>query len=518
MLNDWLNRSICRKALVATLTATMTVVIVFEIYAQWSMREMRLDLLHQKAEKTADVHAVAMSGLLFNHDTDGTAALAKALSNDPDVVRVSIIDTEGAIVTDLETDRVWVASLLTVRRPITYYFRGKEQVVGNLIISISDAAARRDISHHMLAGFSSMIFILITLSTVIIWSSRQITTPLRIIATDLLRLANGAEGVRIEGMERADEIGDIAQAADVFSRHAAAIDTMNRHLKAAKAVTEQAVSASQNKTTFLAHMAHDLRTPLNAIIGFSETMMFNIFGPLGHSRYDQYAGLIHKSGKHLLDLINDILDLSSVEAGAVQIELETVRLDEVFAECLSYAKEFAKTLNKNLNFSHFCVCAEMPSVIADRKRLKQVLLNLLSNAIKYNSEGGSVTVDCQKTSDGMLRISIADAGPGIPRHKQSSLFEPFNRLGMETGKIQGTGLGLTITKKLVELMGGSIGVESDEGKGSNFWFDLPLPDAESTETASIPHENKHENARCALPPASPSPCIKSLQKFDLYPI
>jgi hemerythrin-like metal-binding protein len=173
-------------------------------------------------------------------------------------------------------------------------------------------------------------------------------------------------------------------------------------------------------------------------------------------------------------LINDILDLSTVESGKVYLSKETVALKEVFDECLANSHEYSNRLGKNISFKTSCDFAELPLIHADRTRLKQVLFNLLSNAAKYNHEDGSVVLGCLLTSDGMIRINVTDTGLGILENRQDSIFEPFNRMGAETTDIEGTGLGLTITKQLVEMMDGRIGFESETGKGSTFWIELPL--------------------------------------------
>ena len=220
--------------------------------------------------------------------------------------------------------------------------------------------------------------------------------------------------------------------------------------------------ASSSKSRFLAHMSHELRTPLNAIIGFSDTMKGQMFGELS-PRYLEYAGLINDSGKHLHDLINDVLDLSRVEAGKHEIYEEEVDLAATIDGCLNMVSERARAGGVKL-----LVTAAPPAVTlrADARATKQVLLNLLTNAIKYTCAGGSIMASWAETASG-LAISIADTGTGISEHALTRIFEPFQRGdSMIANKTEGTGLGLAISRKLMELHGGALTLTSKPGVGT----------------------------------------------------
>lgn len=229
--------------------------------------------------------------------------------------------------------------------------------------------------------------------------------------------------------------------------------------------------ASRAKTQFLSSMSHELRTPMNAILGFGQILKLNSEEPLS-IKQQRYVDYILSSGQLLLELINDVLDLARIESGKLNISMTEVDLKEVFEECLflvdAQAKERGLSIRNNLH--------EACYIKADATRIKQVMLNLLSNAIKYNREGGTVTLTMRHTSENMVRISVIDTGTGFPDDARLRLFEPFERLGMETSGIQGTGVGLTITRQLVEAMGGHIGCESEVGEGSEFWVELVVAD------------------------------------------
>lgn len=231
----------------------------------------------------------------------------------------------------------------------------------------------------------------------------------------------------------------------------------------AKAAAEKANYA---KSDFLSNMSHELRSPLNAILGFAQLMESDSTA-LTPAQRDSTTHIL-QAGWYLLDLINEILDLALIESGKMLLSQESMSLDEVLLDCQSMIDPQAKSHGITMQFCHF---DQDCFIHADRTRVKQVFINLLSNAIKYNRRGGSVRIDCDVRSDERVRISVTDTGAGLPPEKLAQLFQPFNRLGQESGGEQGTGIGLVMTKRLVELMGGVIGVESTIGQGSVFWVE-----------------------------------------------
>jgi PAS domain S-box-containing protein len=255
----------------------------------------------------------------------------------------------------------------------------------------------------------------------------------------------------------------------------------NTELEASKTAAEKANLA---KSDFLSHMSHELRTPLNAILGFAQLLETGTPSPTPVQviRLNQ----ILKAGWYLLDLINEILDLALIESGKSSMSMEPVSLSVVLFECHAMFKPQAKENGIHLNF---LLLDSTWFVHADQTKLKQVIANLLSNAIKYNSDNGTVEVKCSENTAGRLRISVKDSGAGLSAEKLAHLFQPFNRLGQEIGVKEGTGIGLAVSKKLVEMMGGTIGVESTVGVGSEFWIELDRDDAsQPAAEASLPEE------------------------------
>jgi signal transduction histidine kinase/CheY-like chemotaxis protein len=262
--------------------------------------------------------------------------------------------------------------------------------------------------------------------------------------------------------------------AEIYQR-AAEVREANRRLEATNQellrAKEEAERGSRFKDQFLSTMSHELRTPLNAVLGFSDLLADESYGPL-NDRQRRYVEHIHTGGKHLLTLISDILDLSKIEAGRMELTNEILRVETIFGEVLSVMRPLADKKSQSLSKN------SKPGLMvrADSVRFKQVLMNLLGNAIKFTPKGGSIELGAH-LAGGRVRVEVRDNGPGIPPAEQQRIFEAFYRLRESGKKTEGTGLGLAITHRLVELHGGELTLDSELGKGSCFYFSLPVATA-----------------------------------------
>ncbi|MDH3335309.1 MAG: response regulator [Rhodospirillaceae bacterium] len=243
-------------------------------------------------------------------------------------------------------------------------------------------------------------------------------------------------------------------------------------------------TANKAKSDFLASMSHEFRTPMNAILGFGQMLTYNKASPLDPTQ-QEYVDIILRSGEHLLDLINDTLDLAKIEAGMAEIKLEPVNTSKLIDECIDLVSPLAK--NRGISINTNTKETQSAQVLADETRLKQVLINLFSNGIKYNNENGKLDISIKQTGNDWVRIDVTDTGNGIAEENMEKVFVAFERLEAENSEVEGTGVGLAVTKELVERMGGTIGLESTVGKGSTFWIELP---ADASKSPAKTGENK----------------------------
>jgi signal transduction histidine kinase/CheY-like chemotaxis protein len=254
----------------------------------------------------------------------------------------------------------------------------------------------------------------------------------------------------------------------LIRRRRYALGLVEDRTAALRSAQQAAEAANMAKSEFLSRMSHELRTPLNAVLGFGQLLELD---DLTEAQRES-VGHILKGGRHLLDLINEVLDISHIEAGRLSLSPEPVLVSELLTDVLRLIAPLAAERSVNLLGSPGGACDVY--VFADRQRIKQILLNLLSNGIKYNRPRGSVAVSCAQSPEHKLRIKVTDTGPGISTEDLDRLFMPFERLGAESTDVEGTGIGLALSRRLAEAMGGTIDVDSTHGRGSTFWVELPV--------------------------------------------
>ncbi|HZU19929.1 MAG TPA: HAMP domain-containing sensor histidine kinase [Gaiellaceae bacterium] len=300
-------------------------------------------------------------------------------------------------------------------------------------------------------GAASVVLAL-ALGLLLAWS---LIAPIQRTEARLAEIAAGDFSGRLDVPNR-DELGSLS----------ANVNRMNDELRR---VYSELETASRHKSEFLANMSHELRTPLNAIIGFSQVMKQRLFGDI-NAKQEEYLDDILSSGNHLLALINDVLDLSKVEAGQVELEVAPFSLHEVVERGVVMVRERAAKNAVRISVEQ---APELDVVRGDERRVRQILFNLLSNAVKFTPSGGTVVVTTAARG-GEALVTVADTGPGIAPEDQERIFEEFQQTGVGAQQREGTGLGLALSKRLVELHGGRIWVESELGRGSRFTFTLPI--------------------------------------------
>jgi signal transduction histidine kinase len=298
-------------------------------------------------------------------------------------------------------------------------------------------------------------------------TTRRPITPVHVELFNLLcqQLATALEEARLYAEARARE-------QEVGARNRELTEALVQNERLVRELGDKSAQlevASRHKSEFLTNMSHELRTPLNAVIGFADILLERMFGEL-NDKQEEYLRDILDSGRHLLSLINDILDLSKIEAGRMELELTTFDLPTAIDNALTLVRERAGRRGIAL---HQTIDERLGQIKGDERKIKQVLLNLLSNAIKFTPEGGRIEVRAAP-GDGLVEVSVRDTGVGIAPAEQEAVFEEFRQVGSSAAKHEGTGLGLALCRKFVELHGGRIWVESEVGRGATFTFRLPV--------------------------------------------
>jgi signal transduction histidine kinase len=274
-----------------------------------------------------------------------------------------------------------------------------------------------------------------------------------------------------------DELGDLT---DGFNRMLAAVQARDENLRNAH---REAELANRVKSEFLANMSHELRTPLNAIIGFSEILATEMMGPIGTAVYRDYANDIHNSGKHLLEIINDILEISRVEAGKLSLREANLDVAEVVGRTVRLVRDRAAVAKLQLAVD---VAQGLPPLYADERLLKQSLLNLLTNAVKFSRAGGAIVVAVERDKEGGMVFAVRDSGIGIEAHNLDKVFRPFYQVDSSLARTQeGLGLGLPLVKSFVELHGGRVSIESEFGRGTIARLHFPAHRCRSGEASSL---------------------------------
>jgi signal transduction histidine kinase len=378
-------------------------------------------------------------------------------------IRLSIIAALAAGKPSPVSDRAWLAMSKA----------GLDHVlaVAHTAVDIAAAHAASDTEVARRLYFASLLGVVLFVGFgvfAIVFVARQVVEPMEEITQTMRMVAAGDLGVGVPFQDRGDEIGDLARALGVFKANAIEKKQIEIELIKSK---ETAESSNRAKSQFLANMSHELRTPLNAVIGFAEMMSAETFGPLGSPRYQEYANAIRGSGAHLLALINDILDLSRLDAGQSDLIDEALDVEEISETVLTMVAGQAKAANIEVSSN---IAPNLPLLKADRRRVKQVLINLLANAIKFTPAGGKVSLSAAEAKDGGLVLAVADTGIGIAKEDIPKALERFGQVDSKLSRrYEGAGLGLPLAKQLMELHGGTLVLESELNVGTTVSVTFP---------------------------------------------
>ncbi len=436
-------------------------ILFFSVFIPRADESSRRILERHTQGKLAITAEVLIPLLIQNQYADIHEGLDVLLETNPEWVAIELRDEAGNLIYPLSAPVVPPGEeYLTLTHGLN--IRGERPAT---LVLTSDLGgpltALRDQNLELFELFVGGLFF--GLAAIVILLDRFVRRPAKRLSRAAEHLARGNYGVSLPD-PTGDEIGGLASS---FKTMRDAIRDNEAALRASK---KEADKANQAKSEFLSSMSHELRTPLNAILGFGQMLELNPKEPLTKTQIS-CVDHINAGGRHLLELINEILDLATIEAGKLKLSIEDVCATSVLDECLSLVHTTAGERGIEVVVGEGF--ATKPAIRADYTRFRQALLNLMSNAVKYNREKGTISVDCHEKPGGMLLISVTDTGKGIPDSMLGKLFEPFSRLEKEDTEIEGTGIGLTITKQLIEKMGGHIGVDSKLGKGSTFWIELP---------------------------------------------
>jgi signal transduction histidine kinase len=470
-------------------TVLVTVVAVSMISTVLTGRDHAARLMSDlKAESQVftSVFGDTLSDPLWDYDYEMVQQRLDRLAATGSIAGARVLDTQGATLAEVQAggfDPAVQGNHLVFEREIT---AETGEAVGTLLLWFSTAGVSTEVRKAMRDAAATAAILAVITAAIVFVGVNLITGPLARVTDAMIRIGEGDLDTVVPSGSRNDEVSRMAAALERLRLNGLRVEQAERGLKRANAHLEQRVSertaelekarfqaeqANRAKTEFLANMSHDLRTPLNAILGFSEIMRSRAFGDLGDPRYAEYVEDIHHSGTLLIALIDDLLDISKVEAGKYELSEEVVDIERLVRGCLRQVAPAAEGAGQRVTVD---IAPHLPNLLGDERVLVQILNNLLSNAIKFTPEGGTIEVKAWADARGRLRLSVADNGIGMTEEGVAKALRPFEQAhSARSREHKGTGLGLHLCDNFMKLFGGTLEIESRPAEGTTATVTFP---------------------------------------------
>lgn len=477
----------------------LTFAIVMAGYLLESTLHIRNDYVHRaealnvRANLLADLNAKVLAGPLWNFDRDLMSSTLSSLMSVPNVLGARITHPNGDVIISLGNFGTAGDGKTTAHQKIEWTNNGQTRLIGYFDIALDVSQVNDALVYGIMTTVSILVLLTGVVMASIYFAVRHITQPLDALNGLMYRIAEGRHDLAVPYLQRNDEIGRVAAAVKTFRDNAVELEKLRNNLeqqvseqtKDLRYAKEEAEIANRAKSEFLSSMSHELRTPLNAIMGFAQLLELNAERYADNPQYAKSVKQILLSSTKLLGLIEQVLDFSKIETGNLEVTLEDVSMNSIIQAVQETVQPLASKYEINLSRTKGPFWDGLVHV--DPILLRQAICNLMLNAIKYNRPGGRVEYTCTRMATGRVRFVITDTGVGIAPEKQADLFQPFTRLGAESSTIEGTGIGLSITKKLLDIMDCRIDFESVVGIGTTFWIEIPISrDLRTNDQAKAP--------------------------------